>query len=83
MKNNFYTEDSIESLTPIEHVQLRPGMYIGSTENPNQLLLEIFSNALDEHNIGHGNLITVDVNEKTGECHVLDEAQGFPINQVR
>lgn len=83
MKNNFYTEDSIESLTPIEHVQLRPGMYIGSTENPNQLLLEIFSNALDEHNIGHGNLITVDVDEKTGECHVLDEAQGFPINQIR
>lgn len=83
MKNNFYTEDSIESLTPIEHVQLRPGMYIGSTENPNQLLLEIFSNALDEHNIGHGNLIIVDVDEKTGECHVLDEAQGFPINQIR
>ena len=82
-KDNFYTDDSIESLTPIEHVQLRPGMYIGSTENPNQLLLEIFSNALDEHNIGHGNLITVDVNEKTGECYVLDEAQGFPINQVR
>lgn len=83
MKNNFYKEDSIESLTPIEHVQLRPGMYIGSTENPNQLLLEIFSNALDEHNIGHGNLITVNVDEKTGECCVLDEAQGFPINQVR
>lgn len=82
-KNNFYTDDSIESLTPIEHVQLRPGMYIGSTENPNQLLLEIFSNALDEHNIGHGNLIKVSIDSKTNMCYVTDEAQGFPINQKR
>ncbi len=80
--SNKYTEDSIESLDPRSHIRLRSGMYIGSNANPNQLLLEIFSNALDEHNIGHGNLIRVDI-RKDGTCFVEDEAQGFLVNSIR
>lgn len=79
---NLYNEDSIQSLTPREHVQLRPGMYAGNTDTPNQLLLEVFSNALDEHNIGHGNTIIVKT-QKDGTCYVEDRAQGFPIGQKR
>ena len=56
---NIYSNDSIQSLDPREHVRLRSGVYAGNTSNPNQLLLEVFSNALDEHNIGHGNKINV------------------------
>lgn len=78
-----YDKDSIQSLSPLEHVQLRPGMYIGSTKDSTQLLVELFSNALDEHNLGHGNLIKVWVDTKTGTCGVEDNGQGFPINQVR
>ena len=79
---NLYNEDSIQSLTPREHVQLRPGMYAGNTDTPNQLLLEVFSNALDEHNIGHGDTIVVQTKED-GVCFVEDKAQGFPIGQKR
>lgn len=79
---NLYNEDSIQSLSPREHIQLRPGMYAGDTSNPNQLLLEVFSNALDEHNIGHGNKIIVQINEDKS-CRVVDEAQGFPIDVLR
>lgn len=82
MKDNLYTADSIESLDPREHVRLRPGMYAGDLSNPNQLLLEIFSNALDEHNIGHGNVIDVSVSDD-GKVTVVDNGQGFPINEVR
>lgn len=82
ISDNIYTEDSIESLDPREHIQLRSGMYIGSNENPNQLLMEIFSNALDEYNIGHGKNIYVSIS-KNGLCRVRDEAQGFPVNVVR
>lgn len=82
ISDNIYTEDSIESLDPREHIQLRSGMYIGSNENPNQLLMEIFSNALDEYNIGHGKNIYVSIS-KNGACRVRDEAQGFPVNVIR
>ena len=43
-----YTEESIQSLSPREHIRLRSGMYIGSNHDPTQLVVEIFSNALDE-----------------------------------
>ena len=79
----FYDKDSIQSLSPLEHVRLRPNMYIGDTANSTQLLIELFSNALDEHNLGHGNLIEIGVNTKTGECSVSDEGQGFPLLEYR
>lgn len=78
--SNQYTDESIESLSPREHVRLRPGVYCGDTSTPNHLLLEIFSNALDEYNIGHGNLIKVFINED-GSCIVEDFGQGFPIGK--
>lgn len=78
-----YTEESIQSLSPREHIRLRSGMYIGSNHDPTQLVVEIFSNALDEHNLGHGNLINISIDTKTGTCSITDYGQGFPINQMR
>ena len=78
-----YTENSIQSLSPREHIQARPGMYIGDNYDPTQLVIEIFSNALDEHNLGHGNTIFVSIDTKTGSCTVKDEGQGFPIDKMR
>ena len=57
-------------------------MYIGDNATPNQLLLEIFSNALDEHNIGHGNTIEVEIREDNS-VRILDNGQGFPIDEMR
>lgn len=78
-----YDKDSIQSLSPLEHVRLRPGMYVGSTKDPTQLVIELFSNALDEHNLGHGDNIQVLVETKTGYCEVIDNGQGFPVNELR
>lgn len=79
--NNLYKEDSIESLSPREHVRLRPGMYAGDTSDATQLAIEILGNAIDEYNIGHGNKITIIVNSQI--VSIEDEGQGFPINVMR
>ena len=57
-------------------------MYVGENSTPNQLLLEVFSNALDEYNIGHGKSILVQLSED-GWVKVADEGQGFPIDEMR
>lgn len=79
--DNLYKDDSIESLSPREHVRLRPGMYAGDTSDATQLAIEILGNAIDEYNIGHGNKITIIVNSQM--VSIADEGQGFPINVVR
>ena len=79
--NNTYTKDSIESLSPLEHVRLRPGMYVGDTADATQLAIEILGNAIDEYNIGHGDTIHVNVSDK--EVMIADNGQGFPINVIR
>lgn len=81
--NKIYTEESIKSLSPREFTRLRPGVYCGSTEYSTQLLKEIFANALDEHNIGHGDLIEVSINTKENIYIVTDHGQGFPVNSQR
>ena len=78
-----YDKDSIQSLSPLEHVRLRPGVYVGDTSTPTQLVVEIFSNALDEHNLGHGNEITVSIDTISGETSVIDNGQGFPVKEKR
>ena len=87
--DNIYKDDSIESLSALEHVRLRPGMYAGDTSDATQLAIEILGNAIDEYNIGHGNTIFVDIDpewEEIGQEYcvsVRDLGQGFPINVVR
>lgn len=88
--DNLYKEDSIESLSPLEHVRLRPGMYVGDTSDATQLAIEILGNAIDEYNIGHGDTIFVDIDHpewnKINQGYsvsIRDLGQGFPINVVR
>lgn len=79
--NKLYTEDSIESLSPLEFTRLRPGVYAGDTTYATQLLVEIVSNAVDEFRLGHGNEIKVDVNKDI--VTVSDKGQGFIPNSFR
>lgn len=83
MVNKLYTEDSIQSLSPLEFTRLRPGVYCGSTEYSTQLLIEIVSNSIDEFKAGHGNTIDVIIDTKKNEYIVTDHAQGFPYNVKR
>ena len=81
MGNNLYDEKSIESLSPLEFTRLRPGVYAGDTTYSTQLLVEIFSNAVDEYRLGHGNQIDVIIDKD--EITVKDYGQGFIPNSVR
>lgn len=79
---NLYTEDSIQSLSPLEFTRLRPGVYCGSTEFATQPLIEIVSNAVDEFKAGHGNVINVEI-KADNTCIVEDNGQGFLVNSMR
>ena len=84
MADNLYKDDSIESLSPLEHVRLRPGVYAGNTSDATQLAIEILANAIDEFNIGHGDTITIDYYpDRSKRITIKDKGQGFPINVVR
>ena len=76
-----YTEDSIESLSPLEFTRLRPGVYAGDTTYATQLLVEIISNAVDEYRLGHGNQIDVTIEKDI--VTVRDYGQGFIPNFFR
>lgn len=80
--SNQYTKDSIESLDPLQFTRLRPGVYCGSTEYSTQLVTELFSNALDEFNLGHGDKIEITIS-KDNIITVRDYGQGFLINEKR
>lgn len=78
-----YTEDSIKTLNPRDFSRLRPSTYLGSNDYSTQLVREVFSNALDEFVVGHGNVIKVSINTPANIYSVEDEGQGFPINVVK
>ena len=80
--SNTYKDDSIESLSALEHVRLRPGMYAGDTSDATQLAVEILGNAIDEYNIGHGNEIIINLNNDNSIV-IEDNGQGFPYNVKR
>ena len=78
---HLYTEDSIESLSPLEFTRLRPQVYAGDCTYSTQLLVEIISNAVDEYRLGHGNKIDVTINKDI--VSVRDYGQGFIPNSFR
>ena len=80
-QDNLYNEKSIESLDPLQFTRLRPGVYAGDCTYSTQLLVEIFSNAVDEFNAGHGNRIDVTIDKDI--VTVRDYGQGFIPNSFR
>ncbi len=87
-KNLFdYTEDSIKSLDWKEHIRLRPGMYIGKLgdgSSPDDgiyvLLKEVVDNCIDEHTMGYGKHVDVNIEGKT--ITVRDYGRGIPLGKV-
>ena len=78
---HLYTEESIESLSPLEFTRLRPQVYAGDCTYSTQLLVEIISNAIDEYRLKHGNKIDVTINKDI--VTVTDYGQGFIPNSFR
>lgn len=78
MNQNIYNADSIQVLDDINHIKLRKGMYIGDTDNPKQLLSEIFDNAIDEVQAGFSSELIVSVDTKSNSYTVRDYGRGIP-----
>lgn len=83
-----YTEDSIKSLDWREHIRLRPGMYIGKLGDGSSqedgiyiLLKEVIDNAIDEHVMGHGKEIQINIDDE-GRVEVRDFGRGIPLGKL-
>ena len=82
-----YDESKIKTLSSLEHIRARTGMYIGRIGDGSHyddgiyvLLKEVIDNAIDEFIMGHGNevLLTIDgVN-----VSVRDHGRGIPLGKI-
>lgn len=81
MASSDYTPKDIEVLEGLEHVRMRPSMYIGGTDAKglHHLLWEIIDNSVDEHLAGHCSEITVTLHKDGTSCTVEDNGRGIPV----
>ncbi len=82
-----YNEESIKSLDWKEHIRLRPGMYIGKLGDGSSqddgiyvLLKEVFDNCIDEHMMGYGK--TIELNLEGKVVTIRDFGRGIPLGKL-
>ncbi len=81
IKKNNYSADSIQALEGMEHVRMRPSMYIGDVgvRGLHHLVYEVVDNSIDEAMGGFCDTIRVDINED-GSVTVEDNGRGIPVD---
>jgi topoisomerase-4 subunit B len=82
-----YDESKIKTLSSLEHIRLRTGMYIGRLGDGSNyddgvyiLLKEVVDNSVDEFIMGHGGQIDVVV--KGSRVSVRDYGRGIPLGKI-
>ena len=80
-KKHNYSADSIQALEGMEHVRMRPSMYIGDVgvRGLHHLVYEVVDNSIDEAMGGHCDTISVAINED-GSITVEDNGRGIPVD---
>ena len=84
IENVAYTDDNIRHLSDMEHIRLRPGMYIGklgdgtfAEDGIYVLLKEVLDNSIDEFKMNSGKQIEVNITEDL-KASVRDFGRGIP-----
>ena len=82
-----YDDDAIRTLSPREHLRLRPGMYIGKLGDGSQpddgiyvLIKETVDNSIDEFIMGAGNRIDITIEDNV--VTVRDYGRGIPLKSL-
>ncbi len=82
-----YSDDLVRSLEWNEHIQTRPGMYIGKLGDGSSqddgiyvLIKEVIDNSIDEFVMGNGRRIEVSIEDKT--VTIRDFGRGIPLGKV-
>lgn len=86
-KKHAYDESKIKTLSSLEHIRLRTGMYIGRIGDGSHyddgcyiLLKEVIDNAIDEFIMGHGKEVQIAIEGR--EVSVRDFGRGIPLGKV-
>lgn len=89
MSAHQYDEKHVQTLSAIEHIRARSGMYIGRTGDGSQyedgiyiLLKEVIDNAVDEFIMGYGKRIDITIEYEDGTVAVRDYGRGIPLGKV-
>ena len=82
-----YSEESIKTLEPKEHIRLRPGMYIGKLGDGSAhddgiyvLVKEVIDNSIDEFMMGYGKTLELTIDEKN--VRIRDHGRGIPLGKL-
>ena len=82
-----YTDDNIKTIEGVEHIRLRPGMYIGRLGDGSKegdgiyvLLKEIVDNSIDEFAMGFGKQVQINIEDDI--VSVRDFGRGIPLDSV-
>jgi DNA gyrase subunit B len=80
-KKEQYSADSIQALEGMEHVRMRPSMYIGDigVRGLHHLVYEVVDNSIDEAMGGHCDTISVIINEDNS-ITTRDNGRGIPVD---
>src|SRR5438270_4199316 len=86
-KKHVYDESKIKTLSSLEHIRLRTGMYIGRIGDGSHyddgcyiLLKEVIDNAIDEYIMGYGKEVQITIEGVT--VTVRDHGRGIPLGKV-
>ncbi len=80
--NGGYNEQNIQILEGLEAVRVRPGMYIGATDQRglHQLISEVVDNSIDEVMAGFADTVTVIIHPDSSVT-IEDNGRGIPVEE--